>query len=44
MSFPLLFNLVFAVFVVIEYLAYTWYSLSYIPYARSAVLKLVGLS
>ncbi|KAF8840956.1 SFT2-domain-containing protein [Paxillus ammoniavirescens] len=32
------------VFVIIEYLAYTWYSLSYIPYARSAVLKLVGLS
>lgn len=32
------------VFVIIEYLAYTWYSLSYIPYARSAVLKLVGLN
>ncbi|KAL4065372.1 SFT2-domain-containing protein [Scleroderma citrinum] len=32
------------VFVIIEYLAYTWYSLSYIPYARSAVLKLVGMS
>ncbi|KAI9569058.1 SFT2-domain-containing protein [Boletus coccyginus] len=32
------------VFVVIEYLAYTWYCLSYIPYARSAVLRVVGLS
>jgi len=32
------------VFVVIEYLAYTWYNLSYIPYARSAVLKVVGMS
>ncbi|KAH7929763.1 SFT2-domain-containing protein [Leucogyrophana mollusca] len=32
------------VFVIIEYLAYTWYTLSYIPYARSAVLKLVGMS
>ncbi|KAF8654205.1 hypothetical protein AX16_003731 [Volvariella volvacea WC 439] len=32
------------IFVIIEYLAYTWYTLSYIPYARTAVLKLVGLS
>jgi len=31
------------IFVVIEYLAYTWYCLSYIPYARSAVLRVVGL-
>ncbi|KAH0830389.1 SFT2-domain-containing protein [Lanmaoa asiatica] len=31
-------------FVIIEYLAYTWYCLSYIPYARSAVLKFVRLS
>ncbi|TFK67910.1 SFT2-domain-containing protein [Pluteus cervinus] len=31
------------IFVVIEYLAYTWYTLSYIPYARSAVLKFVGM-
>nr|VWO98672.1 Pre-mRNA-splicing factor CLF1 (crooked-neck-like protein 1) [Ganoderma boninense] len=31
-----------AVFVIIEYLAYTWYTLSYIPYARSAVLKVFG--
>ena len=30
------------VFVIIEYLAYTWYTLSYIPYARSAVLKVFG--
>jgi len=31
------------VFVIIEYLAYTWYTLSYIPYARAAVSKAVGL-
>ncbi|KIY66106.1 SFT2-domain-containing protein [Cylindrobasidium torrendii FP15055 ss-10] len=30
------------IFVIIEYLAYTWYTLSYIPYARSFVLKLFG--
>jgi hypothetical protein len=34
----------FTVFVIIEYLAYTWYTLSYIPYARSAVLKVFGMS
>ena len=32
-----------AVFVIIEYLAYTWYTLSYIPYARAAVLKVFGM-
>ncbi|KAG2360880.1 Got1/Sft2-like family-domain-containing protein [Suillus spraguei] len=32
------------IFVIVEYVAYTWYNLSYIPYARSAVLKLVGMS
>ncbi|KAG2133872.1 SFT2-domain-containing protein [Suillus cothurnatus] len=32
------------IFVIVEYLAYTWYNLSYIPYARSAVLKLVGMN
>ena len=32
------------VFVIIEYLAYTWYTLSYIPYARSAVRSMVGLA
>jgi len=31
------------VFVIVEYLAYTWYTLSYIPYARAAVSKAVGL-
>jgi len=31
------------VFVIIEYLAYTWYCLSYIPYARTAILKTIGL-
>ncbi|KAG5653261.1 hypothetical protein H0H81_001421 [Sphagnurus paluster] len=32
------------IFVIIEYLAYTWYTLSYIPYARAAVIKAIGLS
>jgi hypothetical protein len=32
-----------AVFVIVEYLAYTWYTLSYIPYARAAVLKIIGM-
>jgi len=32
------------VFVILEYLAYTWYTLSYIPYARTAVLKVVGMA
>ncbi|OSX65165.1 hypothetical protein POSPLADRAFT_1038960 [Postia placenta MAD-698-R-SB12] len=31
------------VFVIIEYIAYTWYTLSYIPYARTAVLKFFGM-
>jgi len=31
------------IFVVIEYLAYTWYTLSYIPYARSAITKAIGM-
>jgi len=31
------------IFVVIEYLAYTWYCLSYIPYARAAILKMIGM-
>ncbi|KDQ60637.1 hypothetical protein JAAARDRAFT_124780 [Jaapia argillacea MUCL 33604] len=32
------------IFVIIEYLAYTWYTLSYIPYARTAVLKVFGMA
>ncbi|PPQ64010.1 hypothetical protein CVT24_009384 [Panaeolus cyanescens] len=31
------------IFVFIQFLAYTWYTLSYIPYARTAVTKAVGL-
>jgi len=31
------------IFVILEYLAYTWYTLSYIPYARSAILKMIGM-
>jgi hypothetical protein len=31
-----------AVFVIIQYLAYTWYTLSYIPYARAGVAKFFG--
>jgi len=32
------------IFVIVEYLAYTWYSLSYIPYARTAVKGMLGMS
>ncbi|KAL1408551.1 hypothetical protein Q8F55_005364 [Vanrija albida] len=32
------------IFVIIEYCAMTWYSLSYIPYARSAVKNLVSIA
>jgi len=31
------------IFVIVEFLAYTWYTLSYIPYARAAVTKTIGL-
>jgi len=31
------------IFVIVEYLAYTWYTLSYIPYARAAILKVIGM-
>jgi len=36
-------DLLCIIFVIIEYLAYTWYTLSYIPYARTAVLKIFGM-
>jgi len=32
------------IFVIVEFLAYTWYTLSYIPYARTAILKTIGMS
>jgi len=32
------------IFLVLEYLAFLWYTLSYIPYARTAVLKVFGLA
>ncbi|KAI0047955.1 SFT2-domain-containing protein [Auriscalpium vulgare] len=32
------------IFVIIEYLAFLWYTLSYIPYARTAVLKVFGIA
>ncbi|KAK1921975.1 SFT2-domain-containing protein [Papiliotrema laurentii] len=32
------------VFVIIQYLAYLWYSLSYIPYARTVVKSWVGMA
>jgi len=32
------------IMVIVEFLAYTWYTLSYIPYARTAVLKTIGMS
>lgn len=28
------------IFIIIQFLAHTWYSLSYIPYARDAVKKM----
>jgi len=31
------------IMVIVEYLAYTWYTLSYVPYARAAVLKMIGM-
>jgi len=31
------------VFVIVQFVAYSWYTLSYIPYARDAVKKIVGL-
>ncbi|KAI0736930.1 SFT2-domain-containing protein [Fomitopsis betulina] len=31
------------IFVFVEYIAFTWYTLSYIPYARTAVLKVFGM-
>ncbi|TFK54828.1 SFT2-domain-containing protein [Heliocybe sulcata] len=43
-AFVLKSDLLCILFVIIEYLAYTWYTLSYIPYARSAVLKVVGMA
>lgn len=36
-------DIVCIVFVIVEYLAYTWYTLSYIPYARAAVLRVFGM-
>lgn len=36
-------DLLCIILVIVEYLAYTWYTLSYIPYARSAVLKVFGM-
>ncbi|KAF7295307.1 Protein transport protein SFT2 [Mycena indigotica] len=30
------------ILVIIQFLAYTWYSLSYVPYARTAVKRMVG--
>ncbi|KIY43634.1 SFT2-domain-containing protein [Fistulina hepatica ATCC 64428] len=30
--------------IIIEFLAYTWYTISYIPYARTTVLKTIGMA
>lgn len=43
-SRQMLMAVILLVFVIIEYLAYTWYTLSYIPYARAAVLKVFGMA
>jgi len=32
------------IFVIVQFLAYAWYNLSYIPYARTAALKMVGMA
>ncbi|KAG8886468.1 hypothetical protein FRB97_002979 [Tulasnella sp. 331] len=37
-------DLLCIIFVIIEYLAYAWYTLSYIPYARSAVKGVLGMA
>jgi len=42
-AFALNSDILCIIFVIIEYLAYLWYTLSYIPYARSAVLKVFGM-
>jgi len=42
-AFVLANELLCIIFVIVEYLAYTWYTLSYIPYARTAVLKIFGM-
>jgi len=43
-AFVLKSDIICLIFVLIEFLAYTWYTLSYIPYARSAVLKVIGMN
>jgi len=42
-AFVIKIDILCIIFVIIEYLAYTWYTLSYIPYARAAVLKVFGM-
>ncbi|KAF8582070.1 SFT2-domain-containing protein [Ramaria rubella] len=42
-AFVLRADILCIVFVIIEYLAFTWYTLSYIPYARTAILKMIGM-
>jgi len=37
-------DLLCLIFVIIEFLAYTWYTLSYIPYARTGILKMIGMA
>jgi len=36
-------DLLTIIFVILEFIAYTWYNLSYIPYARTAALKMIGM-
>jgi len=43
-AFVLKNDLLCIIFVIVEYLAYTWYTLSYIPYARTGILKMIGMS
>jgi len=43
-AFVLRNELLCIIMVIVEYLAFSWYTLSYIPYARDAVLKVIGLA
>jgi len=42
-AFPLDEPFLCIIFVITQYLAYTWYTLSYIPYARAGVKKMFGM-
>jgi len=41
-AFLLQIDVLVIVFAIVTYFAYAWYALSYIPYARTLVTKMVG--